>query len=75
MRITLYLYCKYRIKFSPNYVFTIKPKLLVNLKSGRIINQIMKGSTIGYIVNGKFYSLTKLREYLEVIPKKEIMPF
>jgi hypothetical protein len=75
MRITLDLYCKYRIKFSPNYVFTIEPKLLVNLKSGRIINQIMKGSTIGYIVNGKFYSLAKLREYLEVIPKKEIMPF
>ena len=75
MRITLDLYCKYRIKFSPNYVFTIEPKLLVNLKSGRIINQIMKGSTIGYILNGKFYSLIQLREYLEIIPSKETMPF
>lgn len=75
MRISLDLHCKYRISFATNYVFTTKPKLLVNTKSGKVINQIMKGSTIGYIVNGKFYSLTKLREYLEVIPKKEILPF
>lgn len=75
MRISLELYCKYHISFATNYVFTIKPKLLVNTKSGKVINQIMKGSTIGYIINGKFYSLTKLREYLEEIPKKEILPF
>lgn len=75
MRITLDLYCKYRLDFANNYVFTIKPKLLVNMKSGKVINQIMKGSTIGYIINSKFYSLTKLREHLEEIPKKEIMPF
>ena len=75
MRITLDLYCKYRVNFATNYVFTIKPKLLVNMKSGKVINQIMKGSTIGYIINSKFYSLTKLREHLEEIPKKEILPF
>ena len=75
MRISLELYCKYRVSFATNYVFTKDPKLLVNTKSGRVINQIMKGSTIGYIINSKFYSLTKLREYLEEIPKKEILPF
>ena len=75
MRISLYLHCKYRIKFAPHYVFTIKPKLLVNLQSGKVINQIMKGSAIGYVIQGKFYSLTKLREHLEVIPKKENLPF
>jgi hypothetical protein len=75
MRITLHLHCKYRIDFAINYVFTTKPKLLVNIKTGRVINQIMKGNTIGYIINGKFYSLTKLRKNLEVIPKKDILPF
>lgn len=75
MRITLDLYCKWRVNFATNYVFTTDPKLLINIKSGKVINQIMKGSTIGYIINSKFYSLTKLREHLEQIPKKEILPF
>jgi hypothetical protein len=75
MRITLDLYCKYHVNFATNYVFTIKPKLLVNMKSGKVIKQIMKGSTIGYVINSKFYSLTKLREHLEEITKKEILPF
>lgn len=75
MRINLDLYCKYRLNFVPNYVFTTEPKLLVNTKSGRVIKQIMKGSTIGYIINSKFYSLTKLREHLELIPIKENLPF
>jgi hypothetical protein len=75
MRITLDLYCKYHLDFATNYVFTTDPKLLINIKSGKVIKQIMKGSTIGYIINSKFYSLTKLREHLEEIPKKEILPF
>jgi hypothetical protein len=75
MRITLDLYCKYCIKFAPNYVFTTDPKLLVNMKSGRVIKQVIKGSTIGYIINSKFYSLARLRECLEAIPVKETLPF
>jgi hypothetical protein len=75
MRITLDLHCKYRVNFATNYIFTTEPKLLINMKSGKVIKQIMKGSTIGYIINSKFYSLTKLREHLEEIPKKEILPF
>jgi|694.fasta_scaffold89437_5 hypothetical protein len=75
MRINLDLCCKYRLNFATNYVFTTEPKLLINTKSGRVIKQIMKGSTIGYIINSKFYSLNKLREHLELIPIKEITPF
>lgn len=69
MHYDLKLHCKYRISFAPNYVFSVSPKLLINTQTGKVINQVMKGSTIGYIINGKFYSLTKLREYLEKIPK------
>jgi len=75
MDIHLKLSCKYRLDFAPHYVFTINHKLLVNLQSGKVIKQIMKGGSIGYVISGKFYSLTKLRENLEVIPKKEKKPF
>lgn len=75
MRISLNFSCKYRISFAPNYVFTTTPKMLVNTKTNRIINQVMKGGSIGYVVAGKFYSLARLKEALEVIPKDNSCPF
>ena len=75
MRISLELYCKWRLKDNPHYVFTTNPKLLVNTKSGKVINQVMKGSTIGYVISGKFQSLSKLRPHIELIPNKENLPF
>lgn len=74
MRISLQFSCKYRLKFAPNYVFTERPKFMVNIKTGRVISQVSKGGSIGYIVDGKFYTLTRLRECLEVIRDEEI-PF
>ena len=35
----------------------------------------MNGGSIGYCINGKFYSLKKLRNYIEKIPKKDNCPF
>ena len=74
----LYVYlkysCKYCVKFSPNYVFTICGKC-VNLKTNREIKQISKGGSIGYVLGGKFYSLTFLRTQLEKITKKEKLSF
>jgi len=57
-----------------NYVFIEKYNFLVNLKTGRILKQITKGGSIGYIINSKFYSLTKLRQSLARI-KKTYCPF
>lgn len=74
MRISLKFTCKYRLKSSPNYVFTVSPKMLVNLKTGRVIKQITKGGSIGYVIDGKFKSLTKLRNDLEVI-REDGLPF
>jgi hypothetical protein len=65
---------KYRLKTATNYVYSTD-KICYNLKTGRVIKQIMKGSTIGYIVNGKFKFLEVLRKELELIPKKEYCPF
>jgi hypothetical protein len=47
---------------------------MVNIKTGRVIGQVSKGGSIGYIVDGKFYTLARLRECLEVI-RDEDMPF
>lgn len=65
---------KYRLKNYPNYIYSTD-KICYNLKTGRVINQVLKGSTIGYIINGKFKSLEVLRKELELIPKKEYCPF
>lgn len=65
---------KYRLKSAPNYVYSTD-KICYNLKTGRVIKQIMKGSTIGYVINGKFKSLYNLRKDFEIIPKKEHYPF
>lgn len=65
---------KYRLKSNPNYIFSTDD-ICFNLKTQRVIKQIMKGSTIGYIINNKFKSLNRLRADLEIIPKKEYSPF
>jgi len=73
MTITVNYIANYRLKFAKNYVFT-KCGLCYNLHSGKLIKQILKGSTIGYVIASKFYSLTKLRTELEKIPTTKI-PF
>lgn len=75
MRISLDFTCKWTIKNNENYVFTETPKMLVNLKTRKIINQISKGGSIGYIINSKFYSITKLKTMLVKIKKEEKLPF
>ena len=74
MRIPLNFTCKYTLINHSNYVFVEKYNFLVNLKSGRIVNQIMKGGSIGYIIEGKFKTLTYLKTQLTKI-KKEKAPF
>ena len=61
--------CKYRLDFAQNYVWTICGKC-INVKTNRVIKEIYKSGCIGYIINGKFHSLTKLRKSL--IKAKEV---
>lgn len=65
---------KYRLKSHSNYVYSTD-KICFNVKTGRVIKQIMKGSTIGYVIDGKFKSIAALRTDLELIPKNEKSPF
>jgi hypothetical protein len=64
MDVTLNLKCKWKIENNENYVFSENPKLLINLNTSKVINQITKGGSIGYIINNKFISINKLKTML-----------
>lgn len=71
--ITVHYTCKYCLNFAPQYKFTTCG-LCYNSKSGRLIKQVLKSNCIGYIIEGKFYSLTFLKTKLEKI-KVNKLPF
>ena len=64
---------KYRISFAPNYVFTTCG-ICVNMRTGRLIKKVYNSGSIGYNINGKFYSLKRLRNFLEKEAKIDL-PF
>lgn len=64
---------KYQLDFAPNYKWT-ECKKCFNQKTGRQIKQTYVSGSIGYCINGKFYSLKKLRTHLVKI-KEEDCPF
>lgn len=68
--ITVLYTCKYRLKFAPNYLFTTCG-LCYNFNTGRLLEQKNNSNCIGYNIQGKFKSLTYLREHLELIPESE----
>lgn len=65
---------KWQVKFATHYQFSSCKKLF-NIQTKREIKKVINGGSIGYCINGKFYSLTFLRNYIEKIPKKEYCPF
>jgi hypothetical protein len=71
--ITINYIAKWRLKSAPHYWFTSCQKCY-NSKSGKLINQVMKGSTIGYVINSKFVSISNIKKDLELI-LKEKTPF
>jgi len=71
--ITVVYTIEYVIDFAENYGFT-KCKKCFNLKTGREILQRTNSRCIGYYINGKFRSLTKLKQHL-VKPIEYDSPF
>ena len=74
MRISLEFSCKWTLDFDQDFVFVENHNFLVNLKTGKILKQVTKGGSIGYVLKGKFYTLPNLRNHLVKIPNKKI-PF
>ena len=71
---TIKYVAKWQLQNNQNYVFT-KCGLCYNCKTGRLIKQVLKNQSIGYIINGKFFTLKTLKKQLQNIPKKETLPF
>ena len=72
----------HQLSFAPNYKFQITNEIDVfikckcfNSKTNREIKQVMNGGSIGYCIRGRFYSLSKLRNQIEKIPKETFCPF
>lgn len=61
--ITVNYAIKYYIDFAPNYVF-LSNKKCYNSKTGRFIKKVENNRCYGYIINGKFKSLTYLKKHL-----------
>jgi hypothetical protein len=53
----------WQLKDEPNYQVTKCGKMF-NRKSGKQVKQVMQGGSIGYIINRKFVSLSKIRSSL-----------
>lgn len=70
MRISITYTCKWKYN---NYVWT-NCGLCVNLKTGKIIKKVLKGTCKGYVLNSKFISLTSLKPKLTKI-KETNVPF
>lgn len=71
--ITVVYTIDYVIDFAKNYGFT-KCKKCFNLKTGREIKQHYKSNCLGYYINTKFYSLTRLKNHL-IKPEENNRPF
>ena len=54
---------EFELKTNSNYKFT-KGGVCVNTKTNRIIRKVLNGSSKGYWINKKFYSLNTLRKEL-----------
>jgi hypothetical protein len=67
-RFTVTYTIKWRVNFAEHYVFN-EWREMWNLKTGKRIKKVSKGGSIGYIISGKFYTLTKLKGFLERPPK------
>lgn len=66
--------CVWRIKYAKHYLFT-KDGRCFNSKTGKELTQSYNSRCIGFYIQSKFYSLTKLINELEKIPEKEYTPF
>ena len=64
---------KYELDFASNYKWTSDGRCF-NSKTNREIKNTMCGRSVGYCIQGKFYSLSTLRKHLVLIKNSKI-PF
>lgn len=65
---------KWLIDGHPDYAVTYN-KIVYNIKRNKPIKKCYKLRSVGYWLNGKFYTINTLRPLLIRIVKKEQLPF
>ena len=71
--VTITYTIKYELNFASHYKW-LNNDQCYNVKTGRMIKQVCNNGCIGYVIDGKFKSLTFLRKNL-VKPKQINLPF
>ena len=76
MTISITYEAKWRLKNNSRYVWTTCKKM-VDLATNREVKKTLFGNSnkAGYYVDGRFIKCVDLRSELELIPKKELLPF
>jgi hypothetical protein len=52
-----------------------KCKKIINCQTNTIVKQSVRGGSCGFWINNNFIKRKDLNNHLELIPKKEILPF
>ena len=64
----------WQFKTAPHFKVT-KCKKIINCKTNTIVKQSVRGGSCGFWINKVFIKRKDLNNYLELIPKKEVLPF
>ena len=49
-------------------------KKVINTKTSKIIKKTTSGRSVGYYISEKFYKLSNINDFIEIIPKSKL-PF
>lgn len=74
MEIKVIYTAKWQLKCNPKYKWT-EYKKLINTNTGREIKKTIKGLQPGYWIGKNFIKLSEMTTLVELIPKKEKLPF
>lgn len=72
---TLYFTTKHMVKWQLRdypHILISEDRKLFNFKTQRVLNQHLKGSTIGYKIENKFFSLKQINEQAVKVNLKPI---
>lgn len=64
----------WQFKTAPHFKVT-KCKKIINCKTNTIVKQSVRCGSCGFWINKVFIKRKDLNNYLELIPKKEVLPF
>lgn len=67
---------KWRFKKYPHICISDnKKRIVINTKTGRMLKQTICSYSVGYWIDKKFITLSKINNAVELIPNDEYCPF